>query len=164
MIPFTTSDLFAPVTDLAQGDALEDWRWLVGRAARPLLLTAMGDVFLIKPGGLLRRHSVYLLETGTGRCERVASTYEELRELLSTSDSSAAWLLPELVASLRASGQTLSEGECYSPKLVPALGGTFEAANFAPVNWRVHLAITGQVHDNLKDVADGTKVKFEVVD
>ena len=164
MTPLTTSDLFAPVADLAQGDGLEDWRWLVGRAARPLLLTAMGDVFLIKPGGILRRQSVYLLETGTGRCERVAASYEELRELFSTSDSSTAWLLPELVASLRACGQALGEGECYSPRRLPALGGTFEAANFAAVNWRVHLAITGQIHDSLKDVPDGTQVKFEVVD
>ena len=44
---------FAPINDLGEGDALKSWRFLVGANAQVRLLTSMGDVFLLKPHGLL---------------------------------------------------------------------------------------------------------------
>lgn len=163
-IPVLVSGLFAPVRDLGVGDALEDWRWRVGQGARPLLLTALGDLFLTQPRRFFRGGGVSFLDTMSGRCRRVASSYEELRELLTVPELEAEWLQPGLVAALRESGARLREGECYSPKLLPALGGALEAANFSATDWRVHLAITGQLHQVLRNVPDGTRVSFEIVE
>ena len=68
-------DFFAPVRDLGEGDALEDWRWLVGKNCHALLLTAMGDLFIRRPPRLLRREAIFFLDTMSGRIERVAASY-----------------------------------------------------------------------------------------
>lgn len=67
-------DWLAPVTDLGDGDALEAWRFLAGDKATVRLLTAMGDVFLLRPHGLLRKEQVFLLDTGSGELLRVELT------------------------------------------------------------------------------------------
>ena len=157
-----SEDLFAPVRDLAEGDALEDWRWLVGKNCHALLLTAMGDVFLRRPPRLLRREAIFFLDTMSGQLERVAKSYEELRGLFG-SEGAERWLLPELVSSLRERGIVLSPGQCYSLKHPPALGGSIEAENFEASDWRVHLSLAGQIHEQLKGVPDGAKIKLEVV-
>jgi hypothetical protein len=123
----------------------------------------MGDLFVYRPKGIFKREAVYFLDTGVGSYRRVAGNYPELRSLL-TSDEAAAWLLPDVVAELRSRGVLLRAGQCYSPRQLPVLGGAVTADNFEPVDYRVHLAITGQTNFHLKDVPDGTQVTFKVVD
>jgi hypothetical protein len=123
----------------------------------------MGDLFIRRPAGLFRREAIHFLDTMTGSCERVAANYEELRDRL-TSPGSHRWLLPNLVAELRDSGAVLQPGQCYSPKHPPVLGGAVAANNFEPTDWRVHLGLSGQIHEQLRGAPDGSTVKIEVVD
>ncbi len=161
MIPLAFRDLFVSVTDAGPDDPLANWRWLVGRRARPLFLTAMGDLFVVRPTWLLRREQVFFLDAMGGTFERAARSLEELREQLRRAEVSNAWLLPDLVAELRENGIALTEGQCYSPKLLPVLGGRLETDNFFPNDWRKHLGFTGHIHEQLRDVPDGEQVQFE---
>jgi hypothetical protein len=124
VIETAAKDLFAPIADLRAGDALEDWRWLIGKGCDALLLTAMGDVFVHRPARLFRREAVYFLDTMIGAYKRVASSHAELRELLQSEDHADRWLLPSLVEELRSRGVVLQPGQCYSPKHPPILGGS----------------------------------------
>ena len=47
----TRADLFVEIK--ADGsDLLEDWRWLIGTSAKPLLVSSIGDAFLEDADGV----------------------------------------------------------------------------------------------------------------
>lgn len=157
------TDLFAPVTGLRDDDVLESWRWLTGPDCQPLLLTAMGDLFVIRPPRFPHQEAVFFLDVVRGRLDQVASSYAELRELLIMPERVQEWLLPDLVATLRQNGVTLEAGQCYSPKLPPVLGGEMEPSNLKACDWRVHLDLMGQIHKQGKDLPAGTIIcGFEI--
>ncbi len=148
------ADVVAPVTDLAAGDALEDWRWLVGPDAMPLMLTALGNLFCELPGG-----EVALLDTYAPAFDVVASGREAWKERLLDADTYGEWFLPGLVVAIRDLGVLLADGQCYSPHQPLVLGGQLEPENFAATDWRVHLGILGQISEQVSKLPPGTPIK-----
>jgi hypothetical protein len=146
-------DLVAPVRDLAVGDALECWRWLAGEQAKPLLLTALGDLFAELPSG-----QVALLDTYEGTFKSVAADRAAWKDALRDPRHIEAWFGPGLVLSLRERGLFLADGQCYSPIHPLVLGGNMEPENFEATDWRVHLAIMGQIYEQSKDLPSGTPI------
>lgn len=57
--------------------ALAVWRWLIGDRWSPILTSAVGDIFLTDPSGVIAR-----LDTGAGKLKPIASSLEEFRDLL----------------------------------------------------------------------------------
>jgi len=152
-------DWLAPVTDLGDGDALEAWRFLAGDKATVRLLTAMGDVFLLRPHGLLRKEQVFLLDTGSGELLRVESGWQAFKQRMAQPDEEVAhWLKYDLLCDLRDAGKILEEGQCYSPAIPPLLGGKYDVSNFEPTPWRAHLQISGQICAQVKDLPPGTPI------
>lgn len=151
-------DLLAPVTDLRDGDPLGSWRWLVG-PAQPLLLTALGDMFVELPGG-----AVGFLDTYEGTLKPAGADRARWKVALRDVDNLNAWLSPGLVCDLRARGLKLAPGQSYSPVHPPVLGGSMEPENFECVSWRVHFIPMGQIHRQVKDLPPGTPIAgFDVV-
>ncbi|MFA0791154.1 T6SS immunity protein Tdi1 domain-containing protein [Microbulbifer echini] len=151
-------DIFAPITDLGKGDALEAWRWLVGGRASVRLLTAMGDLFFVKKEGILKKERVYFLDTGTGEVEIASKSWKLFRELVNSGgDVPGHWFKYSLLKEL--SGQPLDQGNCFSPKILPSLGGEYEKENYCAVSWVVHVDISGQIHEQIRDFPPGTPIK-----
>ena len=152
-------DNYAPVTDLGHGDALSPWRFLVGPKAQVRLLTAMGDLFLLKPHGLLRRPHVFLLDTFAGQCLLVSDTWEDFKRRMAAPDHGvAAWLKFGLLCDLHDAGKTLTEGQCFSATIPGFIGGRFEIENFEPTPWRIHVHVSGQIFEQVKDLPPGTPI------
>ncbi len=150
---------FAQINDLGVGDALEDWRWLVGKKAQVRLLTAMGDLFIVKTAGWFGKEEVCLLDTCAGQQQTVSPDWDSFRRRMASPDAEVSgWLKFHLLCDLYAAGSALSEGECFSPKILPVLGGKIEPSNFAPTKWRVHMAVSGQIHRQVKDLPPGTRI------
>ncbi len=149
----TFEDLLAPVEDLGEGDALQSWRWLADEDAQPLLLTALGDLFLIKSDG-----KVYFLDSYEGSLKPAGLSYEGWKQELSKEHNIDSWFLPNLIAELKRSGLNLSQGQCYSPKIPPVLGGEVEPKNMEVCSWKVHFHIQGQIHEQVKDLPPGTPI------
>ena len=147
------SDLVAPITDLADADALQCWRWLAGAEAKPLLLTSLGDLFVT-----LREGSVAFLDTYEGTLRTVSADRASWKLALQDEENLHAWFTPGLVRALRERGLSLSAGQCYSPIHPPVLGGTMEPDNFEMTHWLVHLGIMGQLHEQTKDLPPGTPI------
>lgn len=146
-------DLLAPVAGSFDiEEALADWQWLVPQPMRGLVMTAMGDLFLIAEDD-----SIFLLDTFYGTCERVAASQAEWEEKLGDQELTDVWFLTGLVLELRET-TPLAHGQCYTARLEPALGGSFEAENFYPISWRVHLSNSGRLHQAIKDLPPGTKI------
>ena len=152
-------ELVAPVTDLRDGDPLDSWPWLVGPRAQPLLLTALGDMFIEQPGG-----AVDFLDTYEGTLKPAGVDRSAWRLAFRDVDSLNAWFAPDLVAELRGRGLTLAPGQSYSPAHPPVLGGSMEPENFERVSWRVHFILMGHIHEQVKDLPPGTPITgFDVV-
>ncbi len=151
------TDIFAPVRNLGEGDALESWRWLIGKSATVKLLTAMGDLFFVKPRGLLRQESVFFLDTCEGTAELASESWAEFRDIIkSMKNVPGHWFKYSLLVEL--SDKRLRDGECYSPDHPPILGGSYEKSNFRPISWEVHVDFMGQIHKQVIDLPAGTPV------
>ncbi len=149
----TFDDLIPPITDLGEGDCLETWRWLVGPGARPLLLTALGDLFIQHADG-----SVWFLDTLAGELEPAGRDRNDWKVALQDPNNIDQWFAPDFVAELRSKGMVLAPGQCYQPIVPPIVGGSIDASNYECNDWRVHLFPMGQIHEQVKGLPPGTRI------
>jgi hypothetical protein len=154
------SHLIADVERDEVAAALSAWRWFLGRDWSPLLVSAVGDVFLIDPSGKIAR-----LDTGTACLERVAETRDEFEVALSDPGVMADWFLEPVVDELRAAGKCLGTGQCYGFTILPIFQeGEYGAANRFCLTAREHIKATGDLHLQLKEIPDGQGVQIRIVD
>jgi len=152
-MPLTFEDLVASVTHVGRDfrDASVSWRWLLPEYAEPLLVTAMGDVFVAIQG-------VSLLDTARGTLQEVATDQRVWTRDLEDTDRVWEWFWPDLVKELRDAGLTLESGEVYSPLVPVVLGGPQKVENYGTAHWTSHLNISGKVHEQVRDLPLGTPI------
>jgi hypothetical protein len=146
-------DLLAPVAgEFDVDEALESWRWLVPEKMRALVVSAVGDLFLIDGEG-----AVFFLDTGSGTCGRVAVSVAEWEGKIREPAVLEEWFVPGFVAELRGAA-VLGPGQCYSPVHPPILNGSFALENWPPTHWQAHFRRMGSIHEQIKDLPDGTVI------
>jgi hypothetical protein len=142
--------------DLGQFDhneLLSEWRWLVDDSYTPLVLTAMGDMFLTSPDG-----KVHFLDLMEGQFSVVSDSVKEFQEKLHDPEIVAKWFLPEVVETNMAIGMTLGAKECYGMGIPAFLSGKLEPDNIEPIDVYVYYSVTGQLLNQVKDLPPGTKI------
>ncbi|MEM8671971.1 MAG: T6SS immunity protein Tdi1 domain-containing protein [Planctomycetota bacterium] len=132
---------------------LEEWRWLVPETMSPVVVSALGDLFLRD-----QDDSIHWLDTGTGQLSRVADSPNEFKQLMQQPDHANEWFIPQLIGDLIESGAVLGTGECYSCDVPPGLGGEFTVDNVKPTDIRVHFSMFGQIFFQTKDLPPGTPI------
>lgn len=146
-------DLLAPVAGEFDVEvALAAWWWLVPGKMRALVLSAVGDLFLIDGEG-----AIFFLNTRSGTFGCVAASVVEWEGKIREPEVLEEWFLPGFVAELRGAAR-LGPGECYSPVHPPILNGSFDVENWPPTHWRAHFHTTGAIHEQIKDLPDGTVI------
>jgi hypothetical protein len=151
------NDLLVSLADVDTGQMLEFWRWMIPEMHQPLFVTALGDLFLKDAAG-----QVLWLDMGIGSLQPVAANLTEFQEAATQPDNSTLWFGEKLVDELRASGKVLGPGECYSYIQLPMLGGAFDPANFRIYDVVTHFRVWGPIHEQLRDLPDGSSVEFVV--
>ncbi len=133
---------------------LTEWRWLVDESFHPVVISALGDLFL--------RHdddgSIFWLDAGWGRLTRVARSADEFKQIMVQPDNAAVWFVPQLVGDILTQGKLLKPGQCFGYKVPPVLGGETEPGNLEPTDLDVHFGILGQIHRQVKDLPSGTPI------
>jgi hypothetical protein len=119
------------------------------------LVSSVGDAFIQDETG-----KIFWLETGVGVITEVAPSYEEFKADLKDKEKVSEWFLAPIIADLKALNILLERGQCYSYKQMPIVGGQYEALNFQPTNLSSHFAASGQICFLLKDIPEGTQIKF----
>jgi hypothetical protein len=144
-------------TDEAVQQLIESWAWLLPEPFKPLLFSALGDVFFQSNSG-----NVFWLNTGTAEVTQVADSPTHFRELLGT-EVVAQWFLPPLIERLRNAGKLLGPGQCYTYVTLPVFAeGKYEVDNLNPVPAHEHFALTGQVLSQIQSLPNGAKVRLSV--
>ena len=133
---------------------LDDWRWLIGQSKQPILLSAVGDAFVQDEAD----GTVHHLDTAAGTCDRVAESESEFRSLLTDPAWVTDHLAAEVVADFMRNGLRLAPGQIFSWRQPPALGGEYALENAATSDIAVHFSLTGQVHQQLRDLPPGTPI------
>ena len=72
------------------------------------------------------------------------------------------WFMFSLVYEIKQSGLNLTAGKLYGYKLPPVLGGEYKADNFTLISVTEHFSFSGDLHEKIKDLPDGTPINIEV--
>jgi hypothetical protein len=140
-------------------DLLDDWTWLVPSTASVWMMNRFAELVLILEDG-----SVSYLETSAGALRAIAADQEDFVVKIDQGDNANEWLMIPLVDRCVASGMVLGANQCYGFKTSPTLGGRYEIANVELSDISVYLAIMGQIHQQIKDLPDDTRIKHVVID
>jgi len=137
----------------------ESWEWLIGTDKKPILMSSIGDLFLADKKGIC-----YWLNVGEGILEKVADTTDEFKTKLKDNEQIDEWFLIGLIEKLKENSLELKEGYLYGYKKLPVLGGKYEPENFELTDIEVHFQLSGQIHKQIKDAPDGTKVNITITE
>ncbi len=134
---------------------LSGWTWLIPPEFSVWLMNRFGDLFLVLPDG-----SVSMLDVGAGTFTKMAKDRDDFTKKIDEDDNADDWLMIPLVNQLVAAGLRLGPGECYSYKQPPVLGGDYTVENSAILPIAEHFGFYGSIHDQIRDVPDGTPVEL----
>jgi len=132
---------------------LSEWRWLADESFHPVVISALGDLFLRHDDG-----RIFWLSAGWGQLTEVATSAEEFKRRMVQRANANERFVPDLVGDILTAGQRLGPGECFGYKHPPVLGGEIEPDNFEPTDLQVHFGILGQIHRQVKDLPPGTPI------
>ena len=132
---------------------LADWRHLVPQTHTPVLMTALGDLFLRDKGG-----AIHFLDLMCGELKQVAKSQDEFDSFCDNREQRRSWFVSHLVMELRKLHGDLPAGQCFSCKVPLFLSGQLEAGNFQPCDIRVHYSVLGQLHAQTRHLPAGTRI------
>ncbi len=152
-MPITMNDLTINPDGVDMDSLLNDWAWAMPEPLRPVLLTAMGDVFAQGESG-----AVYILDAVAGSITSVAHDGASFQPLLSDGQFVTDYMFPSRIVELRNVGKTLKPQHVYSHKHPLVLGGADDTDNVEVTDVQVHLSTHGQIHRQVKDLPDGAPI------
>jgi hypothetical protein len=151
----TAGDYFLPKA--ADKLDLSSWASVLPAMARVLRTNLFGDVFLVDETG-----SVHMLERGACSITQIARSEEEFWRHVD--EDADGWQLRGLADECRRVLKPLGDAQCYAFTTLPVLGGPYAAENVWVASWTDWFPFTAAVFEQIKDLPDGAKVTFKIVD
>jgi hypothetical protein len=147
------------VEGLSLEKLLREWKWLVHGHFRLLAVNAFGDLFLEDING-----DVHRLDVTSAKVSAIAASAKQFAEAANEPEKRRDWLLEGLAEQAAGRGCRPGKGQCVGYK-VPVV---FKESAAAPNNLYVadlyeFVAFMGDVHKQMKDVPDGSKIRLKVV-
>jgi hypothetical protein len=96
-------------------------------------------------------------------CIRIAWTSADFAALSKTDEFRLDWQMDRLVELAERKFGSLSEGQCYCLKLPAVIGGKYDEANLGTISLAELISFSGYLAGQIKDVADGDQIQFEIV-
>lgn len=150
----TWKDLSFLPSDEALAALYEAWSWFLPQPFQPVMASTLGDIFFQQGS-----EAVFWLNTGTAEITQVAESRTHFMELLK-GEEYVSWFMPNLIEQLKDAGKNLEPDYCYTYVILPIFKeGKYEISNLNPVPAKEHFGITGTIHQQIKDLPDGTHVK-----
>ena len=159
-LPADAMNLHDYIIDHRQVDwstVLRGWAWLLPPTLTVWIMNRFGDLFIVPGDG-----AVHMLDVGGGTFQKVAESRDDFANKLDEGDNANQWLMIPLIDRLVSSGLTLREGQCYSYKQPPVLGGGYTVENTCVLPIAEHYSAYGSIHEQIKDLPDGAHVVIKV--
>jgi hypothetical protein len=103
-----------------------------------------------------------MLERGACSVTQIAGSEEEFwRQVDEDADG---WQLRALADECSRASKRLGDGQCYAFTDLPVLGGAYAAENIWVAPWNDWFSFTADAFQLIKDLPDGAKVTFKIVD
>ncbi len=152
-------DITLPTEGIDWQGVLQHWSWLLEDHLEfsVWLLTRFGDLLLRLPDD-----SIWRLAPGNGTFQKLADSKAHLAGIIERSDRLELWFMPSLVEELEEEGKTLGEKRCYGFRIPSGFEGKIAASNIEVVGIEDYLTAMGDLWGLIRDVPDGTTVRFEV--
>jgi hypothetical protein len=128
-------------------ELLTEWTWLMPNEFTVWLMNRFGDLFLVFEDG-----SVHMLDVGGGTLKQVANSRDDFKVKVDEDDNANDWFMIPLIDQLVAAGITLREGQCYSYKKPPVLGGDYTLENTCVFPVAEHYGAYGSIHNQIKNL------------
>jgi hypothetical protein len=148
-------DYLIDQTGLDWAAILADWNWLLPSDLTVWMVNRFGDVIFVPENG-----TVHLLEIGAGTTKQLAKSREDFYTQVDLDDNADNWLLISLTEKCVAAGLTLEPGNCYCFRVSPLLGGEYVVENIEVMDLVVNYSFLAKLHQQTKDLPDGTKIKI----
>lgn len=149
-------DLTRPLGKEEAPQLLEDWRWLVGVDHKPIIITAMGDAFVLNG----KSGAISFLDTVEGKLKAIAPSLDSFYKRLNKDQGFVdEYFSTHLLKEARARGLSLGAHQVYSYKQPPVLGGAQAADNIEASDLAVHFSMLGQIFQQVHNLPPGTKIK-----
>lgn len=142
-------DLTVDFSHLDRDRLLDAWNWLVDGDQVPILVSAIGDVFLQD----VRDGSIQLLDVTVAEVCPITPDLDTFKERLAEREFALSHLAAEAVADLRAGGLVLAPGQVYSWREPPVLEGDYEYAQVEVDAIDRHFARTGLIQREARRAA-----------
>jgi hypothetical protein len=155
---FSIHDYLIDQQGLGWPKLLETWTWLLPSEFTVWLVNRYAELFLVFPD-----RTVHWLQTDGGSFTKVAESRDDFRTKIDEEDNANQWLMIPLVDRCVASGLRLGPGQCYGFKMPTILGGDFTVENTGVLSIGDYLGSRGVIHEQLRDVPDGTEVTLKVI-
>jgi hypothetical protein len=152
----TLDDLTVSIRHLDRATLLRDWRWLTGPSKLPVLVTALGNVFVRDA----QDDTIHVLDAGPGTLTQVAACLDEFRKHLRERSFVTEHFVPIIVIRMRERGVFLQPGQLYGFKKAPPLGGEYSADNLEPTDIDVHFALLGQLHQRNRQPPEAAAIDY----
>jgi hypothetical protein len=153
------SDYLLDQSGIDWSRALAPWSWLLPSEFTLWLVNRFADLFLVLPDG-----TVHMLDVGVGTLSKLADSRDEFCTRMDEEDNANQWFMIPLVDRMTAAGLILGPGECYGFKTPPVLGGNYTVENAGPLPVQDYLGAYGSIHEQLREMPDGTQVVLKVGD
>jgi hypothetical protein len=138
--------------------ALESWSWIGIDGKVAVLASLFGDVFLQDAQGY------WFLDSLEGTLTKVGKTRDELQAMLDAEEGQDNFLLGGLAMSAERLGMLLEPNEVYDFQIPPVLGGKTTVDNIVKMDFVVSLNLAGQLHNQVRHLPPGSKIKGIQVD
>jgi T6SS immunity protein Tdi1, C-terminal len=135
---------------------LSPWHWLLPETLTVWLMNRFGDLMLVFDDG-----TVHFFDVGAGTVEKIAELRDEFCDLIDRDDNANQWLMIPLIDRLVAAGMTIQSGYCYGYLQPPILGGDYTVANTVVLPIEQYFAGYAAIHEQIKDLPDGTEVRIK---
>lgn len=138
---------------------LSEWHWLLPSDLTVWMVNKFGDVIFVPDD-----RAVYLLDIGGGTTQQLANSRDDFCEQVDLDDNANNWLLISLTDQCVDAGLRLEPGQCYGFKIPPVLGGEYAVDNIEIRDLAVNSSLLAQIHLQIKDLPDGSKVNLVLRD
>ena len=117
-----------------------------------------GDIFLEGPAG------VSMLDTLEGRVVPAFVDLDEMRRILATPEGQDRFLTAGIALAAAERGLVPGPQQVYAYSKPPVLGGPISVDNVEVLDFVVSLSITGQLHEQVRNLAPGTRISGVTID